>query len=332
MTKVFIIFLTPLLILSQEKYIKNNHVKIGSKITHDNYVVDYSFIDHESTTHNIICFFNQNKTDSMIAKFGLPYSIFEPYDISNTAINNERHNIIKNGLFLSKYGKIIKDKKALIEYYKPPTLQIANYIIKYLQANRIDTRKNRIEIAMKFVQDIPYAIPKENKKIYKNGYITPLEVLIEGYGDCDSKTILFVCIMSYLIPEDDIVFVSTPGHIFSAIKDNNSSHKINSDEYIPQSQQKEFLNHGTYVDFNDDKYFICETAGPGRPNYGQSNQKIKLCYIEKVDLSQGVLQRGNCYHANHMSNVKDEKRLAFEYHSCYKFNPPTNYELTAPAD
>ena len=122
------------------------------------------------------------------------------------------------------------------------------------------------------------------------------------------------------------------GHIFSAIKDKNSSHKIHSNEYVPQSQQKELLTQGTYVEFNNEKYFICETAGPGRPNYGQSDQKIKLCYIEKVDLSESIAHPGNCYHANHMSHITDERRLAFEYHSCYKFNPPTNYELTAPID
>ena len=187
-------------------------------------------------------------------------------------------------------------------------------------------------MAMKFVQDIPYAIPKESRRIYKNGYITPLEVLIEGYGDCDSKTILFVCIMSFLIPEDDILFVSIPGHIFSAIKyDDDNFKKNNSDNYIPYTQRKECNSKtGTYLEYKNDKYFICETAGPGRPYYGQSNQEIKMYKIEEIDLGGVMTVNGECYHSETMSHSKDGKRLIFEHNSCYIFNPPASYDLTKP--
>ena len=330
MRKLLLLLIIPVFCISQEKYIKNDYVKIDSRIENDNYIIDYLFKDHQSIMHQIKIILHKVRTDEMIKKFGLPYSIFETFDNSNVDIIKQRQAIIKNGLFLLDGNKIKKDKKLLIEYYKTSTLQIANYIIEYLKSENNDTRENRIEMTMKFVQDIPYAIPKKNKKIYKNGYITPPEVLIEGYGDCDSKTMLFVCIMSYLIPEKDIVFVSTPGHIFSAIKDPNISNKIESNSYLPQTQQKDELKKGTYVELNKKKYFICETAGPGRPNYGQSDKKIKLSYIEKVDLSEIIYLPGECYHSNKMKYIKDEQRLAFEHHSCYIFNPPTSYEMTAP--
>tara|TARA_B110000444_G_C18714900_1_gene535525 strand:+ start:50 stop:1048 length:999 start_codon:yes stop_codon:yes gene_type:complete len=330
MKKLLLILVLPIFCISQEKYIKNDYVKMDSRIENDNYVIDYFFKDHQSIGHQIKIILHKRRTEDMIEKFGLPYSIFEPYDDTKVDIIKQRRGIIEDGLFLLDGKKIKKDKKALIEYYKTPTLQIANYIISYLQSQNNDTRENRIEMTMKFVQDIPYAIPKKNKKIYKNEYITPPEVLIEGYGDCDSKTILFVCIMSYLIPEDDIVFVSVPGHIFSAIKDHDSSNKIQSNKRLPQTQQKDDLKQGTYVELNNEIYFICETAGPGRPNYGQSDNEIKLSYIEKIDLSEVISIPGECYHSNRMKYIKAEQRLAFEHHSCYIFNPPTIYEMTSP--
>ena len=64
---------------------------------------------------------------------------------------------------------------------------------------------------MKFVQDIPYGLPYEKRVRskyggykYDDGIFAPNEVLIKGYGDCDSKTFLFACIVSHMINPDDI--------------------------------------------------------------------------------------------------------------------------------
>ena len=64
MKKIFIIFVTPLLVLSQEKYVKNDYVKINTKVKLENYVIDYSFKDHESILHHINFFFNKQESTS----------------------------------------------------------------------------------------------------------------------------------------------------------------------------------------------------------------------------------------------------------------------------
>jgi len=368
--KIIILLFVSLYSFSQEKYVKNDHVSIDTRVENEHYIIDYTFKDHREFLHEIDIVFEKDQTDTMIKKFGFPSSLlknnqnsFEKEDLK------QRNEIIKNGLFLIDGGVIQKDKKAIVKYYRETTYQIANYIISYLEINNQDTRQNRIEMAMKFVQDIPYAIPEEGRRIYKNGYITPPEVLIEGYGDCDSKTILFVCIMSFLIDSDDILFVSIPGHIFSAIKDENHVVHVNSidDHYIPYTQRNyEDNRDGQYIEYNGFKYFVCETAGPGRSNYGQAYQyqskktgtedasffkglqdileyvpvtsmdrpisKIRHCKIETFDLSEIFVFFGDCYHANQMEYVKDRKNLVFKYHSCYMFNPPNIYDVTQPVN
>ncbi len=353
----------PFLCFSQEEYKKNEHVEIDSYIEDGNYIIDYVFKDHNGVLHNFSMALEKEKTDIMIKKFGVSNSILKTTKKMEKDALNKRNKIIEDAMFIAKDGfpKAL-NKKALVSYYKQTANSIANYILTYLEKNKNDTRLNRIEMAIKFVQDIPYAIPKENRRAYKMGYITPPEILIDGYGDCDSKTILFACIMSYLINEDDIIFISTPSHIFSAIKDYDYVHEKG---YVPQTQRE--VNYGTgdgFVMYNNSKYFVCETAGPGRSNYGQHYQyqstqlrkkedsflntlknafkyspatsiyrptsRIKHCKIETFDLSELVVFPGDCHHSMSMKYVKKEKRRAFDYHSCFMFNPPGGYEASKP--
>ncbi len=349
---------------SQDEYVKNEHVDIDSYINNGNYIIDYQFKDHNGDLHNFSMALEKIKTDSMIKKFGISNSILKSSKKMDHDIINERNRIIEDGMFIAQDGFPKElNKKVLVSYYREIVNPIANYIIEYLEKNNIDNRLNRIEMAMKFVQDIPYAIPEEDKRAFKLGYITPPEVLIEGYGDCDSKTILFACVMSYLINYEDIIFVSTPGHIFSAIKDYGYTHE---NEYVPQSQRE--INYGTgggFVMYNNNKYFVCETAGSARPNYGKSYQyqpssfrnkevsflnnlrqlfkyspapsiyrptsRIKHCKIETFDLSNLLVFPGDCHHSNSMKYIKKEKRMAFDYHSCFMYNPPSSYDSTKPS-
>ena len=364
MKKLLFLFFIFSFCFSQEEYVKSDHVLIDSYVNDDHYIIDYLFQDHKGVMHDFQMSFKKNKTDLMVEKFGIPNSLLKKSKKLDPEILHERNKIIEDKMFIAQDGfPQSLNKKVLVSYYRETVRQIADYIIDYLDKNRDDNRLNRIEMAMKFVQDIPYGIPKEQKSLFKLGYITPPEVLINGYGDCDSKTILFVCIMSYLVSEKDIVFVSTPGHIFSAIKDYNN--KI-SKEYIPYTQRK--IDHtigGTSLQYKGETYFVCETAGPGRSNYGQAYQyqpiqlndkedsfftalnkifqysetpsiyrptsKIKHFKVETFDLSELLVFPGDCYHATSMKYVKKDKRRAFDYHSCFMFNPPSTYDSTMPS-
>jgi hypothetical protein len=114
-----------------------------------------------------------------------------------------------------------------------------------------DTRRNRIEFAMRFVQDIPYGIPDfKDKDRHFGGVHVPPQLLISGYGDCDSKVLLFVGILAYLIPSADIIFLNQKDHVLSAVR---------------EKPEKGL----TYVTYRNEEYLIAETAGPGMRLLGQ---------------------------------------------------------------
>ena len=249
------ILILPFLTFSQTKYKKNKHVEIVTNIKNDNYIVEYAFKDHFNQIHNVIFSFDKKQTDQSISKLGIPYTMFDSFVLSEENLQRNKE-ILKNGLFKNINNKLELDYDAVVSFYKPYCKDIADYLIELLNTKDIDNTLNRIEIAMKFIQDIPYAIPRKNRKIYKNGCLAPVEVLIEGYGDCDSKTLLFASILSHMIPSENILFVKGSNHVLTAV-------------YYDDT----ILKNTNYFKYIRRKYYICETAGPGRRLFGEKSLK-----------------------------------------------------------
>lgn len=73
-----------------------------------------------------------------------------------------------------------------------------------------------------FVQSMPYKIPPAmrsdagGRKIFIGGVTMPLETLYRGYGDCDTKSVLFASIMKNF-RETDVVFLAGNQHMFAAV-------------------------------------------------------------------------------------------------------------------
>ena len=245
-------------ILAQQDYHKNKHVSLEMHIRNDNYIIDYGFKDHWGNMQNFHLIYNKDQTDRMINQFGIPMTMFDPYTL--TRENIARRDVILKEGFFKKEGNVLNiDYSAVVSYYSPVVCQpIANLIIERLQSLDKDNRRNRIELAMKFVQDIPYGVPDSKyKRIYKGGVHVPSEIFIKGYGDCDSKSMLFIGIMAYLVDPEDAILFRLPDHVAPFVKG-----KVE--------------NGNSYLTLHDDEYLIAETAGPGRPNLGISRKNEKI--------------------------------------------------------
>lgn len=250
-----IIVIIPFFTFPQTKYKKNKHVEIHTAVVNSTYIVDYIFKDHVNQIHNVSFSFDKEKTDQNISRMGIPYTMFDRFVLTEENLQRNKE-ILQNGLFKNINNKLELDYDAVVSFYKPYCKDIATSLIEILDRIDMDNTLNRIEIAMKFIQDIPYAIPRKNRKIYKNGCLAPLEVLIEGYGDCDSKTLLFASILCHMIPSENILFVKGDNHVLTAV---HLSEKI--------------LKKADYFKYNQKKYYICETAGPGRRLFGEKSLK-----------------------------------------------------------
>ena len=258
-TLIFLLFYTIASIATypKSKYQKNDHVIYDVKKENGYYMIDYTFMDQTSNMVNIHLKFNESQVNKDIEKFGIPKSLLDEFEITPEA-EAYRAETLKNGFFKVTGNNIVIDMNAAVNYYAPGYCKpIAEMLIENLRKNNLDTRHHRIEIAMKFTQDIPYAIPDNyEKKKYTGGALCPPELLVEGYGDCDSKTILFAGILAYMINPNDILFVGQTNHMLAAIEN----------ESIPG---------GTHFNFDEKKYYIAETAGPGRHAFGEKGKDFQ---------------------------------------------------------
>jgi len=255
----------------QAMYQKNAHVVIKSKQSRAFFKISFSFKDQFNQKRELEIEYSRPYTDKMISRFGIPKSYFLPYTVTPEVVE-EREKRIRYGLF-RQTGQVLEvDKSAVVRFYSEPFCKpIADHIIKTLKNENRDTRENRIEFAMSLVQDIPYGVPEpEDSLIYNGGILVPPEVLIKGYGDCDSKTLLFTSILVHLINPDDIVFLGQQGHLLTAIR---------------TSQVKPGMY---YYELDNDKFAIAETAGPGRRRWGEKGSNTQgAANVERLQVHNG---------------------------------------------
>lgn len=265
---ISVIFLVSLTLFAQDEFVKNPHVNYSVVESEDEYLVKYTFKDHYNNLQNYQLVLPKEYTNSRIAKFGVPVWLFEPY--VGTAYNlNIRKDEMERGLFLLNDNLIEVDKSAVINYYAESFCKpIAKMIVESLAEYGRDTRRDRIEMAIRFVQDIPYAIPTyADEDRHYGGVSPPPKLLIEGYGDCDSKVLLFVGILVFLIPPEDIIFLNQTEHVLSAIHDKP-------------------LKGDTYIKYKLNDFLIAETAGPGKRMLGQKGNYYRTKFkIEPLNIN-----------------------------------------------
>lgn len=110
------------------------------------------------------------------------------------------------------------------------------------QSSKDKSVRGLAEHTLAFVQSIPYSTDFDNK----SGYITPIRVLVENKGDCDSKSALMAAIMSGM----DIKWklLDYPGHILIGV-------------CVPRKP-------GDAVLVRDQEYVLAEPAGPALRRLG----------------------------------------------------------------
>lgn len=230
---------------------KNDYVSYDVNVSSDSYEITYRFKDQFYNLQTYSLSMPLEETNNMIDKFGIPNWLFEPY-VDNPANRYYREQEMAKGLFLLNENTIEVDKSAVLDYYSSTFAEpIARMIVSSLADYGRDTRRDRIEFAMRFIQDIPYGVPdyKDDERHY-GGVHSPPQLLIKGYGDCDSKVLLFAGILTYLIPASDIIFLNQKEHVLSAIREE-------PDKGL------------TFVSFGDEQFLIAETAGPGKRLLGE---------------------------------------------------------------
>ena len=248
-------------------YEKNSHVSYKVDSVKGRYKITYTYRDQYNKTQTFHYSFDKGKVRKMNARFGAPDSLSGKIsfhgegrttaeaekDVNRKMIKYEKQSesILARGFLVKEYGEINLNYDEFIEYYSPV---FCKPIAEHIKETAVDdTRLEYIERAMKFVQDIPYGIPGEDKDgVMRVGIFTPARILVNGYGDCDSKTALFLGIIRYLISDSKAAVFSGNGHSVPMLKSNQLA--------VPAFEH------------NGCRWSIAEVAGTGRVPFGYTDR------------------------------------------------------------
>jgi hypothetical protein len=111
-------------------------------------------------------------------------------------LRQEHEAAIQRAGFLLRGDALIPDLARLHRLNVPRVRGLAQQLRALAQANAARDR-GAAELMLSFVQELPYRVPPaERGGLFTGELLTPLEVLAEGWGDCDSKSLLFATLVS----------------------------------------------------------------------------------------------------------------------------------------
>ncbi|XQW84455.1 hypothetical protein ACOYR1_15125 [Thalassotalea piscium] len=186
----------------------------------------------------------------------------------NKAINAAYHQVAKleeqfteQYLHKNYYHIFTMDNKRGI---KPDHVRIANESVDDLKTVKpvilnIVTVKNIrkvVNFILGFVQSIPYETLQSRATSSGAGFNTPLRVLWENKGDCDSKVTLTVALLRALMPRIKIALIFIDNHAIFGIN-------------VPAQ------NNETTITFEGTEYVLADPTGPALMNLGQLTDETK---------------------------------------------------------
>ncbi len=127
-------------------------------------------------------------------------------------------------------------------------------------ANRMGYDRHELAtLVLSFVQHIPYKIPRNNLQL-----LTPPQTMVRRYGDCDSKSLLYVLLMRKL------------GYHVSMYISNRYRHAMAGID-VPAS--------GTYQSYHGKRFYFVETTYPGHRIGSLPREVQNLAYWKIIPLA-----------------------------------------------
>lgn len=232
--------------MSPRQYAKSPHTAQHVAREGDKYLFEYTFKDQNEAPWTWSWSYHKAITDLEAGQFGVPPYIYDPYRPTEQELARRRE-AIRNGLFRQNGDYVEPDYNAMAGHY----MDFAEPLHTLLEQTSGGRRQDKIETLLKFIQDIPYGIPPDRlpDRVIA-GVLPPPQMLLERWGDCDSKAVLFASILAH-DPSMRAVFLLVPNHILLAV------------EGIPRPYQNAIEVRGR-------TYILAEPVGPGRVDLGDT--------------------------------------------------------------
>jgi len=250
------------------EYQKNPFTQQNVEITKKVYGFKYKFSSPSNEWFEWKWKYKRVETNEMIKKFGMPQSIFEPYQATKKNVRL-RNQVIKKSFFKEEGNVLYPDFNRMIPFYMGFTSPLYALTIKTL--GKDSTPRERVEFLLRFVQDIPYGIPpnRSNFKVI-SGILSPPQIFIEKWADCDSKVLLISSILAHE-PRYKILLVYLEKHLLMAFE--GRPHPNDS-----------------FIVFQGKKFILADPTGPAHlqlgnpgPDFKGKFKKIELLQITSAD-------------------------------------------------
>ena len=254
--------------LIPSEYQKTPFTQQNVEITKKAYGFRYIFSSPSNEWYEWKWKYKRVETNEMIKKFGMPQSIFEPYPATKKNVRL-RNQVIKKSFFKEEGNILYPDFNRMIPFYMGFTSPLYALTIKTL--GKDSTPRERVEFLLRFVQDIPYGIPPthSNSKVI-SGILSPPQIFIEKWGDCDSKVLLISSILAHE-PRYKILLVYLENHLLMAF------------EGRPHPKD-------SFIVFQGSKFILADPTGPAHlklgnpgPDFNGNFKKIELLQITSSD-------------------------------------------------
>lgn len=222
----------------------------------------------------------QDKDDlSFSLKMSVPSSVSNElraeikneFDLILSALAKEQKKQVKNiekekrarkKIFMQAHGFRLDGDKYVVDYSLVAhhnKVRIQSVISAMRQAYSNLSFNKFLSMLLSFVQEINYGTPpiKDNDKIIF-GFWPPLKVLVNNYGDCDSKGVVFASLwLNYR--KYPLLLIKIPRHLFIGLA-------------IPSFRGEDISIGGL-------KYTFCEVTGPEKTLPGMISRYSRL-YLE----------------------------------------------------
>lgn len=205
------------------------------------------------------------KQDSIVAGLGGSHTPKEIESINKFLVNTikqSRTQFYKERRFVQDENWLLLDYKSISDEYKPKMAPIAE-AFRTRNVQRFDDIRVVINDILSFYQSIPYD-KLQTREIGDSefGFSTPLKLLYQNRGDCDTKLVALNSTLKNLYNVKTIA-VAVPEHIFIGFKMTVQP----GDDYIV---------------YNGQKYVLAEPVGPSIQPIGKVS-----------DLSYSYVKSGN---------------------------------------
>jgi hypothetical protein len=219
----------------------------------DQYLFKYVFKNHKEELVTWEWQFKKSFMDELSNQFGIPENIYHMNPGTPQEVTRKKL-AIREGLFVEMEGKIEPNYKAVTDIHNivtAPLYELAKQTANDMGGNRSD----QVELLLKFCQDMPIKdIPDKYKGRVIQGLFPPSLSLVSGYGDCDSKAMIFASTLS----NDELikmVVIYLPNHVLIGVRANARPNQAS-------------------IKFKGEDYIVCQPSGPDRFNVGMRSDKL----------------------------------------------------------